>query len=277
MKLGIGPGDRIRTNAATETHLLRDAESTLGHLVWEHVEPIEELSSDYWSLRKLSNEHQKISQKVDPLSARLNAVQEERKLSAETIAEQGGSKPSQLEDIKRKAERLNRERASVIEEGTNIKRKQEGLRAKIDVLAEEGPAAADLQLAKARTEIEDHQKRFETLRKRRASIENELRELQSEEIRLSKAIEDDTSGNQGEASPQLNEISQLNRQLTEYQNKLGALESKALPLHAHIGKHLLYNAHPAEVREATREHRSLFQLIRKIQKSHRLNQDLIKR
>ena len=54
---GIAMRQRHATNAAAEMHLLREAEEVLGRLAWEDAEQIEELSVEYWSLRKLSKQY----------------------------------------------------------------------------------------------------------------------------------------------------------------------------------------------------------------------------
>ena len=48
---GIQRKNRRMSDAATEMHLLRDAETVLGAAVWERVELIEELSVEYWNLQ----------------------------------------------------------------------------------------------------------------------------------------------------------------------------------------------------------------------------------
>ena len=47
-------------DAASEMHLLREAEAQLGSMIWANVENIEELSVEYWNLRKLIKEKQEV-------------------------------------------------------------------------------------------------------------------------------------------------------------------------------------------------------------------------
>lgn len=44
------------TEAAGETHLLKEAEFQLGMAIWQKVEDIEAVSVEYWNLRKLIQE-----------------------------------------------------------------------------------------------------------------------------------------------------------------------------------------------------------------------------
>ena len=55
-------------DAASEMHLLREAEAQLGATIWEKVENIEELSVEYWNLRKLIKERDEVARKARRLS-----------------------------------------------------------------------------------------------------------------------------------------------------------------------------------------------------------------
>ena len=50
---GVRRKSKRMTDAAFETHLMQDGEEILGAYCWEKIEHIEELSMQYWSLRRL--------------------------------------------------------------------------------------------------------------------------------------------------------------------------------------------------------------------------------
>lgn len=60
-------------DAASEMHLLREAESQLGAAIWEKVEAIEELSVEYWNLRKFSKELAAVRKKLSSARKDLTA------------------------------------------------------------------------------------------------------------------------------------------------------------------------------------------------------------
>jgi hypothetical protein len=64
-------------DAASEMHLLREAEAQLGAAIWEKVENIEALSVEYWNLRKLVKESDKKCESDSP-SARRNSTKPTR-------------------------------------------------------------------------------------------------------------------------------------------------------------------------------------------------------
>ena len=53
---GVGRKVKRLTDAAFETHLMQDGEEILGAYCWKNIENIEELSMEYWNLRRLERE-----------------------------------------------------------------------------------------------------------------------------------------------------------------------------------------------------------------------------
>ena len=65
-------------DAASEMHLLREAEAHLGAAVWENVEGIEALSVEYWNLRKLVKERDLIRDKLATCQTQLEQAHADR-------------------------------------------------------------------------------------------------------------------------------------------------------------------------------------------------------
>ena len=65
-------------DAASEMHLLREAEAFLGAAIWEKVEGIEALSVEYWNLRKLIKEREEVRSKLAECQERLDRAHQER-------------------------------------------------------------------------------------------------------------------------------------------------------------------------------------------------------
>ncbi|MGL5018827.1 MAG: hypothetical protein ACRDBP_11885, partial [Luteolibacter sp.] len=66
------------SDAASEMHLLREAEAQLGAAIWEKVEGIEELSVEYWNLRRLIKERDLVQDKLKECQAKIDEAHEER-------------------------------------------------------------------------------------------------------------------------------------------------------------------------------------------------------
>lgn len=68
------------SDAASESHLLKEAEAHLGRKAWKNVEPIESLSVEYWNLRKLVKERDEIRVELDACQKLLDEAHEERSI-----------------------------------------------------------------------------------------------------------------------------------------------------------------------------------------------------
>ena len=51
------------TDAAFEAHLMQDGEELLGKYCWKNIENIENLSMEYWNIRRLEREQKEIQEK----------------------------------------------------------------------------------------------------------------------------------------------------------------------------------------------------------------------
>ena len=67
LAFGIQRRQRRMAEAASETHLLREAEQILGERIWENVEAVEELGIEYWNLRRLYAERERLRKEIDRL------------------------------------------------------------------------------------------------------------------------------------------------------------------------------------------------------------------
>ena len=75
---GISMAGRHASHAASELHLLREAEEILGRLCWEDIEEVEELSVEYWNLRKLDKAYNELDRRIDSASTTLQQSHDER-------------------------------------------------------------------------------------------------------------------------------------------------------------------------------------------------------
>ena len=75
---GIFRRNQRMGDAASEMHLLREAEAYLGMEIWEKVDSIERLSIEYWNLRKLIRDRDALLAELDVYEKRLDATHQER-------------------------------------------------------------------------------------------------------------------------------------------------------------------------------------------------------
>ncbi len=78
LSFGLHRKNKRLLEAAEEAHLLRQAEEILGEDVWEQVEDIEQISVEYWNLRKLRMEASKFEGAMTEAGDVLDSSHEER-------------------------------------------------------------------------------------------------------------------------------------------------------------------------------------------------------
>ena len=123
------------SEAASETHLLREAEFILGSTLWEQVENIEALSVEYWNLRKLIKERDDVVGRLIACQERLNQAHEERVTLLNSTPELNLELLEQRIVLLNEAERLSRERDLVVAQAREVRRIYIGLSMKHEVLS----------------------------------------------------------------------------------------------------------------------------------------------
>jgi hypothetical protein len=77
------------TDAAFEAHLMQDGEELLGKYCWKNIENIEDLSMEYWNIRRLEREQKEIQEKIDAAEQILGNAHERRAEAADRSKEMG--------------------------------------------------------------------------------------------------------------------------------------------------------------------------------------------
>ena len=124
-------------DAAREMHLLREAEAYLGLSIWENCKDIENLSVEYWNLRKLKKEHDVLQEKINTAESELASAHEERahilEITQETNQELIDQRAEKLKELEAQATK----RDLVVAQGRDVRRIYVGLKMKLEVLTQE--------------------------------------------------------------------------------------------------------------------------------------------
>ena len=75
---GLDRRNKRLLEASSEMGLLREAEYQLGLRLWEKIEPIEELSVEYWNLRKHMKGLTEMRKKMDELNEKVTDFHRQR-------------------------------------------------------------------------------------------------------------------------------------------------------------------------------------------------------
>ncbi len=279
----VQPFGLVRRNqrmaeAATEMRLLREAEAHLGHLVWERVSEVEDLSVEYWNLRRLMEQRKSILEKLNESEAQLHQAHEQRVNLLSTPADATADEFSaERDEVLEKLKTLARRRDEVIAIARSVRRTYEGLQMKKEVLSKEAASSPEPgeDLAKVKARLAELKMRFEELKEERIQIGKEIDELDVRLDALDERLNSRRKAHRMEASEAFVVIGKTNKELSTLRAELGLLESKMRLLQTDIGRHISRQtgADPA-CAAAAREFRGLIAIMKALRRSIALNHRL---
>ena len=261
-------------DAAREMHLLREAEAYLGLSIWENCKDIENLSVEYWNLRKLQKEHDVLQEKINTAESGLASAHEERahilEITPETNQELIDQRAEKLKELEAQATK----RDLVVAQGRDVRRIYVGLKMKLEVLTQEA------------SHPEEHQDEIQSVKQRLEELKNEFTELKNKRIKVGQEIEqgdaeldsiDEKLKNirqdrRLKASDSFQVIGDCNKQLSVLHSEIGALETQMRLLHGEIGRYVSrYYHNDPQCAAASASHRTLADVMRALRRSIALN------
>ena len=265
--LGLARIEKRRTAAAFETHLLADSEQIIGEFVWESLESIEEVSTEYWKLRKLRIKQNELETKAEKLAQILDNAQEQRTQALEQVSEGSHRMVSERSKITESIKRLNQKKEDLLREGRAIKRTHSGLKTKLEVLLEESGEESKSVVESTRNQLKEKRIKFEKIREQASALDSNLSEQQLKLTELNKKIQEANSGVRKNAEEQFSVIGKTNKELTNIRGEQGLIKSKQLELYCSVGKFVLSNGKDPEIKKATKQQKQLLSLIEEVRKS----------
>jgi chromosome segregation ATPase len=270
---GLSFASRYATNAATETHLLREAEEVLGRLCWEDLENLEDLSVEYWNLRKLAKRHAELSTEINQANNVLVQSHEDRSGLLDKVAENTKDLVEEREKLVENSERLKSDRDAILREARLIKRRHDGLKAKLEVLAAEGqsdPAAVEA----AHHDLNELKSQFTSLKTRRDELSQEIETLEKTIEAKAEHIETRRKTLREEALGSYQSIGKANKDISACRAELGNVEKEMCALFCEVGRFVSVNTQHQECRAATKTHRSLINQMTALRQSVTMNNHL---
>lgn len=273
---GIYRKHKRMVQTAGELHLMQEGEELLGLNVWPRVEPLEDLSMEYWNVRQNYTAQQEIKDQLSELEKSLAVAQAQRN---EVLASSQG--PSQdlfdrREALLGKIDRQVCRREQLIQEASQVKRRFEALKVKGLVFKEQlGPDSAELQDVKR--EIQDLKEFFKVLKQQTDEAEQSVQESQEELASHQAIIQEETKGTKQNTAEIYARISECNRKMSELRSELGTLDDEHRKLCRQIGRHLnLHHGH-SKIRKICSGHRGLLEQVHLLRRSITWNKKLIAR
>lgn len=259
--------------AAAEMHLLREAEAHLGEAIWRNVEDIENLSMEYWNLRKLIAERTRISDSIMELQQKLQDSHAER---SGILQNSGG----QFEDLHEKRKEylsildvLSKQRDIVIAKARDVRRNYEGLRTKQEVLGSEGGREDEIQKAEER--LAELKETFADLKKQREAIAAKIRQTDIKVDSVESEIEERKQQGRGSASKVFQQIGEANQKMSTLKAEFEIIETKMRQLYSEIGRYVSRHSTGCPAcRAASRGHTGLIEVMAALRKSILFNHKL---
>ncbi len=263
--------------AASEMHLLREAEAHLGFSIWESVGEIDQLSVEYWNLRRLIKEKESIKERLEASNELLEKTQATRIAILNSTPEAQQELLEQRTKLLVELEQLGRQRDEVIAEAREIRRFFDGMKMKIEVLNNENQESAENQegLTQAQASLTESKTRFAELKERRLEIGKLIEEGNAKIDEVDLKLDQLKKDRRSTAAESFQAISDGNREVSSLRAEIGVLDTQMRQLYAEIGRYVSRNAnHVPACTKVAASHRSLVDVMRALRRSIALNHRL---
>ncbi|GAA5129327.1 hypothetical protein JIN84_03230 [Luteolibacter yonseiensis] len=265
------------SDAASEMHLLREAEAQLGFLIWERVENIEELSVEYWNLRRFIKEKEDVNNRLAECQTRLDQAHEERATVLNSIPEVHQELAEERVTLLTELEKLAHKRDEIVAEAREVRRSYDGLKMKLEVLTKEAPSAAfdKEQVNKLKTRLGELKNRFADLKQQRIDIGAEIEAGDAKVDAVDAQLAEKKKGRRIHASEAFQVIGDGNKEMSVLRAESAVLDTQMRQLYAEIGRFVSRHAgQHAPCAEAASPHQGLVDVMRALRRSIALNHRL---
>lgn len=260
-------------DAAAEMHLLKEAESHLGKAIWEKVDTIEELSAEYWNLRKLSKERDRVANLLEICQAKLAKAHEERASLLGMSTEPFQDLLEKRQVVLSSLEDLARERDLIVAKARDIRRIYDGVKIKEEVLSKEGGDTPE-DLVKISNQLSSLKEEFTSLKAKRHEVAESIAAGDSEMDAIETEIEARKKARREKASEVFQHIGDANQEMSTLRAELGVLDTQMRQLYSEIGRHISRSPGNSECRKACKDHHGLVDVMGALRKSIALNHKL---
>lgn len=274
---GVMRRNQRMSDAASEVHLLREAEAYLGDMVWENVEKIEHLSVEYWNLRKLHKERNHVQQRLADCEAKLDAAHQVRAtlLSASPLLdpELNSKRIAMLTELEAKSQ----QRDEIVTQARQLRRSYDGLKMKLEVISRENAESGgrDEDIASVKSRLNELKQEFVRLKEERIRIGAEIDAGDAQLDELERILEQHRRERRESASATFQTIGEINKDLAVLRAEDGLLDTRMRQLYAEIGRYVSRRAHQDPLcTDAIRDHRALVDVMRALRRSIALNHKL---
>ena len=260
--------------AASETHLLREAEQYLGEKIWERVENVEELGIEYWNLRRLVTERDELAEKLKEAEVILETAHDQRAEILNQKSEKQDNLSQKRTELLAELERLAAQRDDVVFRARNIRRLYDGIKTKLDVLKSEA-RDDDETLKKAHARMKELRDQFDALKEERSTVAQKITDDNKELDKVEELLDSERGKHREDAAQTFQMIGEANRKISSYKAEIGLIETEMRQLFGEIGRHVSRNTKTSQpCKEATSDVRPMVDVMSALRRSINLNHRL---
>lgn len=275
LAFGISRRQRRMAEAASETHLLREAEQMLGEKVWMKVESVEELGVEYWNLRRLTTEREELEKKATEAEITLLEAHERRTELLNAKSERQEELEAERSEFLDRMNELAKERDQIVSRARDLRRLYDGLKTKLEVLKSEGKDD-DETVKKSEARMKELRGEFEELKTKRGEVATRIAERNEKLDELDAKIDDERKIHRTDAAEAFQAIGDANRKISSFKAEIGLIETQMQQLYGEIGRHVSRNTrtNPICQKAAADGMQSLVEVMSALRKSINLNHRL---
>jgi chromosome segregation ATPase len=263
--------------AASEMHLLREAETQLGMAVWENVASIEHLSIEYWNLRKLVSDRADVLEHLAKCEKQLETAHAERSTFLNTSPPMQQGLLDQRLAVLVKLEELSRQRDDIVAQARDIRRIHDGLKIKLEFLnnARDSPTPPTADIEQVKLRLAELRLQFVNLKDERTRVGSEIDATDEQLDRLEAELEIIKKAGYAQASRAFQAIGEANKELSTLRAELGVLDTRMSQLYGEIGRYVSRKAFTdAYCAKTVKAHHGLLDVMRALRRSVALNHRL---
>ncbi|MGJ8678616.1 MAG: hypothetical protein ACSHX0_13975 [Akkermansiaceae bacterium] len=236
ISLGVSFKKKWLTAAADESHLLQQAEELLGYDLWRHVEDLEEISTEYWSLRQLELKRNKLQKMMDEAIENLEKTQGARSQLLNETNDGNISHEEKRDELKDELKKVMKSRDDVIGQAKQIKRSMDASKAKIEVLSEDQINETVVQQEKQK--VGAYQEKLLTLKAKRDKVALTIKGLNQKLSDIENIITAERKNLRDKASSVYQGIGKVNRDISQLSSEVGLIDIEIKKNCTRIGRYL---------------------------------------
>ncbi len=260
-------------DAASEMHLLREAEAQLGSCIWEKVESIEELSVEYWNLRKFIKEKEIVREKLAACLVRLDLAHSERSSLLNSAPEINHELAGERMELLTELETLAHRRDEIVAKAREIRRAYDGLSMKLEVLSQESGGSEETEKVRAR--LIELKARFAELKQQRIGIAGEIEMGDAKVNSVDARLNEKKLDRRVNASEAFQIIGDGNKEMAILRAESGTLDTQMRQLYSEIGRFVSHHASQSPAcAKAAESKKGLVDVMRALRRSIALNHRL---